>query len=98
MGSYIGLVGIEFLILIFFPFRKPVNLSSGGHDDSSSEEAQTNTHKIGNNKPIVPPRPRGISGVDYKRNGVPSSAVNGKSTKNSTENAKDIDVTNDDCK
>lgn len=77
-----------------------MTVSSGGQDDSSSEEAQTNTHKITNNKPIVPPRPRGISGIDYKRNGLPN-AVNGKPTKsnfNEDVPCKDNDIANADCK
>lgn len=79
-----------------------MSVSSGGQDDSSSEEAQTNTHKITNTKPVVPPRPRGISGVEYKRNGVPNPpTTNGKPAKsNFTEDVpcKDNDVANADCK
>lgn len=75
-----------------------MNVSSGGHDDSSSEEAQTNTHKITNNKPIVPPRPRGISGVEYKRNGIPNATTNGKPAKTFNEDVpcKDNDIANAD--
>lgn len=76
-------------------------MSSGAQDDSSSEENQTNTHKITNNKPIVPPRPRGISAIDYKRNGVPNNISNGKQSKNNINEdslCKDNDVSTADCK
>ncbi|XP_031618833.1 uncharacterized protein LOC116337970 isoform X3 [Contarinia nasturtii] len=76
-----------------------VSISSGGHDDSSSEEAQTNTHKISNNKPVVPPRPRGISGGDFKRNGMPNVTTNGKPNKtnfNEDVPCKDNDIANAD--
>ncbi|XP_055295668.1 mitogen-activated protein kinase-binding protein 1 isoform X6 [Sitodiplosis mosellana] len=76
-----------------------VSVSSGGQDDSSSEEAQTNTHKISGNKPVVPPRPRGISGVEYKRNGVPNVTTNGKPNKttfNEEVPCKDNDIANAD--
>lgn len=78
-----------------------MGVSSGGQDDSSSEEAQTNTHKINNNKPVVPPRPRGISGLDYKRNGVLNATTNGKPAKtnfNEDVPCKDNDIANADCK
>lgn len=78
-----------------------MSVSSGGQDDSSSEEAQTNTHKITNNKPVVPPRPRGISAVDYKRNGVPTVTTNGKPAKtnfNEDIPCKDSDIASADCK
>lgn len=83
-------------------FGFSVSVSSGGQDDSSSEEAQTNTHKITNNtKPIVPPRPRGITGIDYKRNGIPNITTNGKTPKtnfNEDVPCKDNDIANADCK
>lgn len=44
-----------------------MNLSTAGQDDSSSEEAQSNT-PVSNGKPAIPPRPRSIS-IDHKRNG-----------------------------
>lgn len=81
-----------------------MSVSSGGQDDSSSEEAQTNTHKITiSTKPVVPPRPRGISGIDYKRNGVPNPTTNGKTSTKITFNNEDIpckdnDIANADCK
>lgn len=89
----------------FFDFYS-VSVSSGGQDDSSSEEAQTNTHKITiSTKPVVPPRPRGISGIDYKRNGVPNTpTTNGKTTTKTTITfnedvpCKDNDIANADCK
>lgn len=77
-----------------------MSVSSGGQDDSSSEEAQTNTHKISGIKPVVPPRPRGISGVEYKRNGVSSPTTNGKPNKttfNEDVPCKDNDIANADC-
>lgn len=53
-------------------------------------------------KPVVPPRPRGISGIDYKRNGIPNAATtNGKSPKtnfNEDVPCKDNDIANADCK
>lgn len=84
-------------------YYKAVSVSSGGHDDSSSEEAQTNTHKISNNKPVVPPRPRGISGIsgEFKRNGMSNVTTNGKINKtNFGEDipCKDNDIANADCK
>lgn len=91
------------IIWHFLVFRS-VSVSSGGQDDSSSEEAQTNTHKITiSTKPVVPPRPRGISGIDYKRNGVPNPTTNGKTSTKITFNNEDIpckdnDIANADCK
>lgn len=78
-----------------------VNVANVGQDDSSSEEAQSHQPQTTNNKPIVPPRPRSIAAVDYKRNGVPANLSNNKPTKNNKLNedvpCKDNDVANGDC-
>lgn len=86
----------------FILFECTVTISGGPPDDSSSEENQTNTHKITTVKPVVPPRPRGITPVDLKRNGIPNNAVNAsQSNKNSFGNdvpSKDTDASKADCK
>lgn len=79
-----------------------MNLSNTGHDDSSSEEAQTNHHPIGNGKPAVPPRPRSISAT---RGVITTNLINSKQLKPVNGNAftddlpcRDNDVANADCK
>lgn len=77
-------------------------------DDSSSEEIQTGFRPPTNGKPAVPPRPRSISAVEYKRNGLPpcsTLAGNNGNARNvracsftEDEPCKDNDVANADCK
>lgn len=74
-----------------------------GQDDSSSEEVQSNAHPTTNGKPAVPPRPRSISAIEYKRNGLPIAGTNAKNiikgvNFNDDEPCKDNDVANADCK
>lgn len=78
-----------------------MTISGGPPDDSSSEENQINTHKITSTKPAVPPRPRGITPVDFKRNGLPNNATNAKQTNKTTFGNdsvnKEMDASKADC-
>lgn len=74
-----------------------------GQDDSSSEEVHPASNPTSNGKPAVPPRPRSISAVEFKRNGLPLNsalAANNKNAKsgkfNDEEPCKDSDVANAD--
>lgn len=86
-NSFFRLKKTKYVLL--FLFKSIVSISGGAPDDSSSEENQTNTHKITNIKPIVPPRPRAIAPIDFKRNGVPSNGI---------QSNKNTDASKADCK
>lgn len=78
-----------------------MTISGGPPDDSSSEENQINTHKITSTKPVVPPRPRGIAPVDFKRNGIPNNGTNAIQTNKNNfgddSSNKDVDASKADC-